>query len=158
MIYQNKNKEEFVLKDKDLINKSLKLNNVGKYEQALEILLKFEKKYPKSSKLNGIIATTYSYMKNIEKSTIYFKKTSSLSPSSELASLGLFLGLLKLNEYKDAFNEFNRFLDAHEPKNYKVTIQELYEQIDESTPEYQRDLLEKYYNKYIDVRKKGEMK
>ena len=135
--------------DKDIINQALELNSKCKYHVALALLLSIQEKYKESSVLNGLIATTYSYLKDSENSTKYFIKTANLNPNSELASLGMFQGLFDKGEYEDAYNEMDRFLGLNEPKHYIITLEELYEQLDEHTPEYQKRIVEKHFEKYI---------
>jgi tetratricopeptide (TPR) repeat protein len=135
--------------DKALLEDAMQFNNKGKHKNALEILLQLEKKYTNSSMVCGILATTYHFLKDHENTLKYFAKTTLLNPNSELASLGLFHELWKIGKYKQAFTEMNRFLNSNEPKNYKVTLQEFFEQLSEETPKYQKEIIVKYYQKYL---------
>lgn len=142
-------KNNFRDDDKEIVNQALKLNSKGKYQVALDLLLSIQDRYNESSVLSGLIATTYSYLKDSENSTRYFIKTANLNPNSELASLGMFHGLFDKGEYENAYNEMDRFLSLNEPKHYRITLEELYEQIDEHTPEYQKKVIERHFEKYM---------
>ena len=142
-------KTEFTEKDKAQINLAIRLNDENSHEVALHILLGLLKKYEENSTINGLIATTYRFLNDLKKSILYFQRTVDLNPLSELASLGLFHGLYDIGEYSSAFNEMSRFLDSNKPKNYKITLKELHEQLSEQTPEYQKILIESYFNKFI---------
>jgi hypothetical protein len=136
-------------RDEVLIEEAILLNNKELYKEALVILLSIEAKYKKSSVINGLIASAFYAIKEYGISTDYFKKTTKLKPSSELASLGLFHSLWELKEYKRAYKEMDRFLFSNVANNYKVTLKELYEQLSDQTPLYQKNIIETYYNKYF---------
>lgn len=130
--------------DEISIERAMSLRNEDKRKEALEILIPLAQKYKNSSVLNGLIGMNYSELENHELSAFYFKKTTRLNPNSELASLGLFHSLWDLSKYKDAFKEMDNFLSKNKAKLYKVTLKEQFEQLDDKTPKYQREILEKH--------------
>jgi tetratricopeptide (TPR) repeat protein len=109
----------------NLINDALSLKAKGKYSKGLKILKPLEKEFPKDSVITGIIASIFYENKDYLNSEKYFKKTILLNPNSELASLGLFHSLLFLNKVDEALYELRSFINTHQPKLYKTTIQDI---------------------------------
>jgi hypothetical protein len=132
-----------------LIEEAIALNNNKLYKEALVILHGIEPKYKESSMLNGLIATAYYFGKKYAISAAYYKVTAELNPRSELASLGLFHSLWELKNYRLAYQEMERFLSSNDADNYKVTLKELYEQLSNRTPHYQKLIIEIYYRKFF---------
>lgn len=142
--------KDFSKSETDLINFAIKLKNQKEYKQSNAILTEMLAKYNDSPILCGLIAGNYYKIGDYEDSTYYFDKVVKLSPNSELASLGLYHSLLEL-EYNDlAFEEMDRFLSKNKPKLYKVTLEELYEGIEEGEnfTEEQIQIILKYCNLY----------
>jgi predicted Zn-dependent protease len=114
-----------------LINDALSLKEKGKYSEGLKILKPLERKFPENSVIAGIIASIFYESKDFLNSEKYFRKTITLNPNSELASLGLFHSLLFLNKVNEALYELKKFINDHQPKLYKVTIKELKDNFNE---------------------------
>jgi tetratricopeptide (TPR) repeat protein len=132
------------VKDKEIVEKAIGLQAAGRHKDALEILHELENKYSDLSSLYGLIASSYYQLCDYKSSTVYFHKTLTLNPNSELASLGLFHSLDKIGELKKAFLEMERFLAINKPKLYTTTLLEMKENIDYYTKSYQRTIIEKH--------------
>ena len=75
----------------------------------------------------GVMGHIYYKLKDFEKALDCYEKTVSLSPKSELASLGLFHTLWDMERERDAFEEAKRFLSIRESKEYFQLIEEMRE-------------------------------
>lgn len=133
-------KHSFSDADDHLINDALSLKSQGQYSKGLKIMKQIEKQYPNNSVVHGIIASLYYEKNDFEKSEKYFRKTVELNPNSELASLGLFHSLIFLNKVNEALYELRNFVKNHPVKLYKITIDELKENISKFD-EYQKKIL-----------------
>lgn len=111
--------------DEILIEKAISYQNKNWHKRALKILHSVEIRHKNVSCLYGLIASSYYQLKQFELSLKYFKKTTKLNPDSELASLGLFHSLMKLNKTNLAFNEIIRFTKKNTPKHYLITLKGL---------------------------------
>lgn len=87
-------------------------------------------------------------MNDYYKSLESFRKTFESKSDSELASLGLFHSLIELKDYDAVFSEMNRFMKYNIPNHYKITLAEIYEQLDDDSEEQFKDIVTKYYNLY----------
>ena len=132
---------------KALFNKAIELRDSSLYKEAIDILNNLLKSGIYKSAIYGVLGGIYYDLKEYENSERCYQNVISVKPKSELASLGLFHSLFNLGKYKEAFNEMDRYLNINEPDNYRITIQELYEQINNNTPKYQKEIIEKHYNK-----------
>ncbi|CAN5270171.1 hypothetical protein BH23BAC1_BH23BAC1_37560 [soil metagenome] len=77
------------------------------------------------SRIITILAGVYQDLEEYENAKLFFKKATKLSPKSELASLGLYLSIVKLGKYKEAINELERYLILYPANRYKTTLIEL---------------------------------
>ena len=135
---------------KNIINDALALKSQGKYTEGLKIMKQIEKEFPNDSVIHGIIASLFYEKNDFKKSEKYFRKTVELNPNSELASLGLFHSLISLNKENEALCELRNFIKTHSIKLYKVTIDELKENInkfDEQQKEILNEIFRYYYPK-----------
>lgn len=140
------NNRSFDPADEEIISKAMLLRDDNKRVEAIEILTQLEKKYANNSVFNGILGMNYRELENNKKSCFYFKRTTVLSPDKELPSVSLFNILYEMGKFKAAFNEMDRYLSKNTPNLYKVTIEEQMEQLNDKTPKYQKEILEKYKN------------
>ncbi len=142
--------------DKSLINQAIKLKNENKHNQSLDILKSLIGKYPYEPLLYGLIGSNYYLQENYKDSSLFFNKTISLSPSSEIASLGLYHSLIELCHTDLAFQEMDRFLSNNKPKEYKTTLKELHDRIDDKGfDEKQTEMISKYYRLYVEMNCNG---
>lgn len=137
--------------DEGLFNEAIQLRDSGETEKSIKILLKLTDGNPKGiTAIYGTLGGIYFEMEDYNNSFLYFNKVIENRPNSEIASLGLFHSLFELKKYKLAYTEMDRFLNSNEPKNYKITLEELFEQLNEYTPEYQREIVNKHYRRYLE--------
>ncbi len=128
------------------INVAIALKNQKKYEESNDILMELFREHDDSPIISGLIAGNYYKMCQYEDSAYYFNRASRLSPSSELASIGLFHSLIELGYNDLAFEELDRFLSENEAKAYKVTLEELYHTINiENFTDSQLRIIFRYY-------------
>jgi TolA-binding protein len=114
--------------NKALFRKGIEYRNDGKLEQAIEVFLEFIKKYPSDPGLGGtysVLGGIYFDQNDFKNSLKNFTIATQLNPKSELASLGLYLSYIELNEYEKAIEELKRYLDKYPAKLYKDTLEEL---------------------------------
>ncbi len=141
-------KNLFTKEEESILDEGFRLKNLENYAEALNIFSSLESKHPNSSILNGIIASCYFFLEDYKGAEIYFKKTVALNEKSELASIGLFHSLRDQEKFKKALTEMTRFLSENEPINYKITIEELYDNR-ENEPKYYVKLVNEWYKKYL---------
>jgi tetratricopeptide (TPR) repeat protein len=72
----------------------------------------------------------YFNLNEFQSSKEYFEKASGLKPQSELASLGLYLSYIELENFEKAIEELKRFLDKYPAELYKTTLGELLEDME----------------------------
>lgn len=140
-----KNNDNF----KRLFNKAIELRDSSQYKEALDLLNNLLIDGIHKSAIYGMMGSIFYDLNQYENSVRCYQNVLRINPESELASLGLFHSLFNLGKYKEAFNELDRYLNINEPKHYRITIQELYEQINNTTKKYQKDILEKYFKRYF---------
>jgi tetratricopeptide (TPR) repeat protein len=112
----------------DMFEGAIKLRDNGKPENAIKEFLKIIDMYPNDSKIGGVYTTlagVYDDLNDYNNSLVNFKRATELNPKSELASLGLYLSYVKLNNYEMAINELKRYLDIYPAGLYKDTLEEL---------------------------------
>lgn len=126
----------FRLKEKRQLNKSL------------SILFLLKSKHKNSSVIFGLLGSVYFELKDYKKSSKNFKKALSIKPKSELASLGLFHCLMDLGRDRMALKELQRFLAISKPKLYKITIEELFENVESFESEYDRKIINSIHYKW----------
>ena len=73
----------------------------------------------------GVLAHIYFTQRDLSKALDCYIETVSLSPKSELASLGLFHTLWDLGRAGEACNEAKRFLSLRESEEYFLLIEEM---------------------------------
>lgn len=107
---------------------AISLRNEGKFKEAAHELLAIietNSDHPKLSGMISVLAGIYRDMNQDDVAKDYFKQATELNEKSELASLGLYLSLVKLGEYNEAIAELKRYLDKYPADRYKVTLTEL---------------------------------
>jgi tetratricopeptide (TPR) repeat protein len=112
----------------DMFEGAIKLRDNGEPENAIKEFLKIIDMYPNDSKIGGVYTTlagVYDDLNDYNNSLVNFKRATELNPKSELASLGLYLSYVKLNNYEIAINELKRYLDLYPAGLYKDTLEEL---------------------------------
>ncbi len=116
----------------DLFNEGIELRDGGRLVQSAQIFLKIIQNYPNDRKLGGtceVLAGIYFDLQDFNNSLAYFTKATQLKPHSELASLGVYLSYVKLNDYGEAIKELKRYLDVYPANLYRDTLKELLEDL-----------------------------
>jgi tetratricopeptide (TPR) repeat protein len=125
-----------------------RLKEARQFQKSLSILALLKSKHPNSSVIFGLFASVYYELKDYKKSGKNFKKTLSIKPKSELASLGLFHCLMHQGRSRMALKEIHRFLAICKPQLYKITIEELADNIDNFESAYDRKIINSIYDKW----------
>lgn len=115
--------------DKILLDKVFEYKNGRRFAEGLRVLKTLNKRIKNDRVIAGLMATFYYEQKKYKYSARYFKKTTVLSPHSELASLGLFHSLVHINKFSLAVKELKRYVSGNKIRLYKITIKELRQNI-----------------------------
>lgn len=122
------------------------LRDKGELKDSVGVLLKILDTYPTDKKTYGvhtILGGVYSDLREYNNALDNFKKATDLNPTSELASLGLYLTYIKLDRDEEAIEELKRYLRQFPADMYKDTLKELLDDIEEGYfPKFQDDIKE----------------
>jgi predicted Zn-dependent protease len=105
-------------------NRALEAWHDGDGDMAVQILKRLASKYPNRAFILGMLGAIYQSLDDNERAAGYFQQTASLSPKSELASLGLFHSLWQVGRRDEAMDEMTRFLSAASSEEYDLLIEE----------------------------------
>lgn len=108
----------------------IELRNKGKLRDSINVFSKILSDYPVDKKTHGIysvLAGVHADLGEHDKALSNFRKATELNPKSELASLGLYVTLAKLNKDEEAIHELIRYLKIYPADLYKDTLEELLE-------------------------------
>ncbi len=97
----------------------------GKKAQAKRGLVALARQHPRSAPVLGYLAGVYFQTDDLENAAEYFRRTTELSPTSELASVGLFHSLWGLGMKQVALDEMRRFLSISESSEYDLLLHDL---------------------------------
>ena len=115
--------------DKKLIegpfNKAIKLWKEKYFDEAISILLDIAYAYPSFPAVFGVLGAVYRESGDLPNALKCFKKTTTLSPKSELASRGLFHCLFATGQKDKAFAEARRFLSLRHSDEYDRILNEI---------------------------------
>lgn len=112
----------------DRFKKAIQTRNDGNLKLAIDEFHDIIKDYPNDHKISGVYTVLAGVYKDLDMNMdamIWFKKATILNPSSELASLGLYISYTKLGNYQEAINELKRYLSEYPADRYKLTLKEL---------------------------------
>ncbi len=87
---------------------AISLRDDGKLNQAIDVFKRIISIHEYHPKLSGVfiaLAGVYDDLEDYRNSEQYFKQATKLNPQSELASLGLYLSLVKTGDFGDAIDE-----------------------------------------------------
>jgi predicted Zn-dependent protease len=101
------------------------LSNEGRFNAALPGLRTLAKAHPKNAAIAGLIARNYYLANRPTDAARWFRKVIAQSPTSELASLGLFHSLLHMKREDEAFDEMRRFLTLKPSKEYQRLLRDI---------------------------------
>ncbi|MCG2794083.1 MAG: hypothetical protein L6262_11115 [Weeksellaceae bacterium] len=132
------------------LNEAKKLCDDEKYIEAIDLFLSIENLNPRQQKFQMLfLAYSYFSTDNFEKSLYYANLLSNKKTSSEMASQLKYLSLVKLDRVDDAILEIINFLNAYPANLYKITLEELLEDIERNTIDI------KFANKILYLAKKN---
>ncbi len=118
-----------------LFDRALKLRDTGKLRASLRIFDHLIGRYPNKPSVWGMRGAVLRLLDRKAEAMVSFREASWLSPRSELASLGLFHGLISLGRVEDAFLEAERFLGVEMSPEYSRLVAELLGHPLRATPE-----------------------
>ncbi len=111
-------------------NSALQLRDIGKLKDAVVGLEQMLIDFPGDARIrvvHGMLGGFYLDLRRYKKAFQNFQKATTLNPKSELASLGLYISYVKLNNSEKAFEELCRYLTDNPAVLYKATLEELLE-------------------------------
>lgn len=123
---------------------AIDLRNRGELRDAVAMLSKIVDDYSNDERIagiHGLLAGIYMDLKEHEKALENFRKATILSPKSELASLGLYLSYVNADRDEEAIGELIRYLKKYPADLYKVTLEELLEDLKNGyMTDYEREI------------------
>lgn len=143
-------KMEFAKEDEIIFEKFFCLKEKRQFRRALKVLDILEDRYKDNSVIHGLYGGSYFELNDFKNSAKHFSKVVTIKPSSELASLGLYVSLVEIGEARKALKEFFRYTEIYEPKLYLDTIKELFEEnMDGIGFKTDRKKIQNLYRKWI---------
>ena len=122
----------------------IELRNKGKLRDSINVFSKILNDYQSDKKTHGIysvLAGVHADLGENDKALVNFKKASEMNQKSELASLGLYMTLAKLDRDEEAIHELIRFLKDYPADLYKDTLKELLEGLEKGyMTDYEDDI------------------
>jgi tetratricopeptide (TPR) repeat protein len=112
-------------------NHSLRLRDAGDLEGARTILERLANEFPSYPPILGTLASIHFLLDDYERALPLYRETVSLSPTSELALLGLFHSLWSTGRAEEAFNEMKRYLSISPSDKYAELLRELNTEVPE---------------------------
>ena len=141
---------EFTKEDEIVFEKFFLLKEKRQFRRAIKVLDILEAKYKDSSAIHGLYGGSYFELNDFKNSAKHFSKTITIKPSSELASLGLYVSLIHIGKDRKALKELFRYTETYEPKLYIDTIKELMEEnMDGIGFKIDRKKIENLYKKWV---------
>jgi tetratricopeptide (TPR) repeat protein len=103
------------------------LHNENKFKESNKILFSLINDITDEGKvpIYTLIGGNYYDSKDYKKAIVFFNKVLEHNKDEELASLGIYLSYVHLEEYDLALEEIFRFLKDHKAVIYKDTLEEL---------------------------------
>jgi len=118
-----------------LLDESIKYNDELNFNKSLSILFDCLDKYLQIDSTKGLstiychIANNFYDLEQLECSLYYYNLGLKHTPNDELSSLGKYIVLVDMKRSEDAFHELIRFLENNPAELYKVTLEELLEDL-----------------------------
>lgn len=113
-----------------LFGLAIELRNNGKLRESVNVLSKILLDFPSDTRTHSVysvIGGVHADLGEHEKALINFEKAAELNPGSELASLGLYVTLAKLNRDEEAIHVLISYLKSHPADLYISALEELLE-------------------------------
>ncbi len=117
----------------ELLQTAIDSYHAGRLDEAIHCLVRNANDFPKAPRLWGYLGFLYTEAGDDSKAAHAFRKTVTLSPHSEQASLGLFHSLWRTDKTNAAFDEMRRFVKSNDSPSYRKLIREMLAEVpDES--------------------------
>lgn len=97
----------------------------GEFEQAFAEGAPLLELHPKDPRVLGVVAGVLWRTGRFEEAAELFARTTTISPRSELASVGLFHSLWSLKRVEEARAEATRFLSNGSSREYELLLDEM---------------------------------
>ena len=109
---------------KTRLGQAIDLKNQERYDEAAQILEELRETNPQSASVHAILGHVLWEQDDLARAVPSFKRAVTLSPESELASLGFFHTLMESEDKRGAIEEMNRFLRGAASKEYDAVAEE----------------------------------
>lgn len=117
-----------IMKIEAMFDHAIELRDSGRLSEAVEKLNDILSMSPtRRAPILGTLGHIHFRMKTLDKALECYKEAVDLSPTSELASLGLFHTLWNMGLVWDAYAEAKRFLSMRDSEEYFRMIEEMRE-------------------------------
>ena len=107
------------------VDTALKLGRAGRHREGTAALIPLARAHPQSGAIRGVLGKLFYESGDYRASAQWFRQTTRVTPTSELASLGLFHSLWNLNRHREALAEISRFLSVAECADYDAILHDL---------------------------------
>jgi tetratricopeptide (TPR) repeat protein len=123
---------------------AIELRDKGELRDSINVFSKILADYPIDEKTHGIYSVlggVHADLGESDNALINYRKATELNPRSELASLGLYVTLVKLDRDEEAIHELTRYLKSYPANLYKDTLGELLEGLEKGfMTDYEDDI------------------
>jgi predicted Zn-dependent protease len=109
----------------NVLGRLIRAYRSGKRREAQRGLVLLAGQYPNSAPVIGYLAGVYYRFRQLKRASELFRRTTELSPKSELASVGLFHSLWGQGFKQQAFDEMRRFLSLHHSTEYAQLLHDM---------------------------------
>lgn len=109
-------------------NEAIEARNRGDLNIAVKEFKSIVKVYstdPKIHAIHSVLGGVYNDLGLYIHALNCFRKATELKPSSELASMGLYLAYVEVKNYPRAIGELKRYLEEYPANHYRITLEEL---------------------------------
>ncbi len=104
---------------------AIELKNQDQYDEAAGLLCVVAESHTESASVHALLADVFWEKGDLEKAVLSFRRAVELSPTSEMASLGLFHTLWESKDKPGAVSEMHRFLSVSKSEEYAGIAKEL---------------------------------
>ena len=99
--------------------------HVGRLPQAIDRLAEQADAFPKAPRLWGYLGLLHGENGDLKNAARAYRRTTELSPRSQLASVGLFHNLWRWNKIDVAFDEMWRFVQQNDAPRYRELLRDM---------------------------------
>jgi tetratricopeptide (TPR) repeat protein len=109
----------------EVLQAAIDAYDAGRVDQAVEHLAQRASSFPRAARLWGYLGFLYGEAGEHAQAVRAFRKTATISPHSEKASLGLFHSLWNIGKTDAAFDEMRRFVKSNDSPRYRQLIRDM---------------------------------